>query len=95
MKNIIKKVSAIAMAAVLLSAGGAAAANTKSAKNNTITAHAAFCGAGNHRYNYSYSAYTAMMSIYAVNAAQEIRDLWLYIDNNTQSKAEQKMLRFF
>lgn len=55
MKNIIKKVSAIAMAAVLLSAGGAAAANTKSAKNNTITAHAAFCGAGNHRYNYSYS----------------------------------------
>lgn len=51
MKNIIKKVSAIAMAAVLLSAGGAAAANTKSAKNNTITAHAAFCGAGNHRYN--------------------------------------------
>ncbi|MBQ6170970.1 MAG: hypothetical protein IJK30_13580 [Ruminococcus sp.] len=41
MKHIIKKVSAFAMAAVLLGAGGAAAANINSANSNTITASAA------------------------------------------------------
>ena len=41
MKQIIKKVSAFAMAAVLLGAGGAATANINSANSNSITASAA------------------------------------------------------
>ena len=41
MKNILKKVSVIAMAAVLLGAGGTAAANLKSANSNNLTASAA------------------------------------------------------
>ncbi len=54
MKKLITKVSAIAMAALLLGTGTALTKTISPKSDNVLTAHAKFCS-GSHDYHYSYS----------------------------------------
>ncbi len=53
---IIRPLSSITFAAVLIGTGNALISSSQTLKGDNLTAHAAyFCGEGNHKYKYSYS----------------------------------------
>ena len=81
MKQIIKKVSAFAMAAVLLGAGGAATANINSANSNSITASAAtrYDGHAHGQYlkcGYENEVYGGYVHIYYVRRCRACGEIY-------------------